>query len=249
MDMMNGVSLSLLLFLVAPAIAIIGVIIAYFVRVHFMLRRKAEREKLELREKISRDLHDDLASTLGSISIYSSTLQGMKENQGTSGAALASKIADLSRSALQSITDIIWMTSPRNDSLQNLLSKASAMMFDVLTDNGIRFIEQVELPAQEIILSDKLRHDTFLILKEALNNIIRHANASQVTFRAGCKGRHCTLHLADNGKGFPVTELPASGPGGNGLVNMRRRAQESGIDLRIQSTIDSGSRVELSFRI
>lgn len=246
---MNDLSPFLLIVLFTATVAIISFIVAHFVRKSFILRRRAEKEKTELREKISRDLHDDLASTLGSISIYAGTLQGMKEARETGIAVLASKITELSQSALQSITDIIWMTSPRNDSLQNLLSKTGAMMFDVLTDNGIRYAEQVELPRQQIIISDKLRHDTFLILKEALNNIIRHAKATQVTFRADCEGKICTLHLSDNGKGFPLQELPASGSGGNGLVNMRRRAQESGIDLRIESTVESGSRVELSFRI
>jgi signal transduction histidine kinase len=242
-------SSSLILFFISPAITIIGLIILHLVTERIYLKRQAEREKTELREKISRDLHDDLASTLGSISIYSSTLKGMDNASPVNFQHLSAKIANLTQSALQSITDIIWMTAPRNDSLRSLLSKLSAMMFDVLTDNLIRFDEKIELPRQEIVLHEKLRHDTFLILKEALNNAIRHASAKNVTLHAWVRDNTCFIQMTDDGKGFNPAEIPHKGPHGNGLVNMQRRASESGIELQIQSAVGSGSRIEISFKI
>ena len=242
-------STSLIFFVISPALAVIGLVILHLITEKIILKRQSEREKRELREKISRDLHDDLASTLGSISIYSSTLKGMTNISPLKFQHLSAKIAGLTQSALQSITDIIWMTAPRNDSLRSLLSKVSAMMFDVLTDNMIRYDEKVELPAHEIILHDKLRHDTFLILKEALNNAIRHSSAKNVTMRAWYVGSRCFIRLNDDGVGFYVNESPPAGSHGNGLINMHRRASESGIELSVQSNIGSGSCIEISFKI
>ncbi len=237
------------LFFISPVIAIVGLVILHLITERIMLKRQSQREKMELREKISRDLHDDLASTLGSISIYSSTLKEMDSSSQVNFRKLSAKISELTQTALQSITDIIWMTSPRNDTLRSLLSKVSALMFDVLTDNGIRFDEKVELPEQQVILDEKLRHNTFLILKEALNNVIRHANARSVTLRAHQKDKTCFIQFADDGTGFDIHELKREGAHGNGLVNMRRRASESGIEFRIQTTIGLGSVIELSFKI
>ena len=242
-------SASLVLFFISPALAVIGLIILHLVTERIMLKRLAEREKRELREKISRDLHDDLASTLGSISIYSSTMMGMNNASQPNIQNLSAKISELTQTALQAITDIIWMTAPRNDSLRSLLSKVSAMMFDVLTDNRIRFEEKVELPEKEIVLRDKLRHDTFLILKEALNNIIRHASAKNVSLQASYTNNTCFIRLTDDGKGFVANDHPRPGPHGNGLINMRRRALESNIELQVQSDIGSGCRIEISFKI
>jgi signal transduction histidine kinase len=242
-------SSSVVLFLIGPAIAVVGLIMLHLITERILLKRQAERDKMELREKISRDLHDDLASTLGSISIYSSTLKGMNNASQLNFQNLSAKISELTQTALQSITDIIWMTAPRNDSLQSLLSKVSAMMFDVLTDNMIRFEEKVELPEHVIVLRDKLRHDIFLILKEALNNIIRHAFAQNVTLCTSVRNSTCFIHLADDGKGFRENVPSGTGSHGNGLVNMRRRAAESGIELQVQPTIGAGTRIEISFKI
>ncbi|MCX6269462.1 MAG: FG-GAP-like repeat-containing protein [Bacteroidetes bacterium] len=242
-------SSSILLFFISPVVAIIGLIILHLITERMILKREAEQEKVELREKISRDLHDDLASTLGSISIYSSTLKGINNVSPLNFQKLSDKISELTQTALQSITDIIWMTAPRNDSVRSLISKVSAMTFDLLTDNGIRFEEKVELPDHEIILRDKLRHDAFLILKEALNNIIRHGSARHVTLRTWYHDNTFFIQLTDDGKGFNVNELPRLGSHGNGLINMHRRASESGIDLKVQSTIGSGSRIEIFFKI
>jgi signal transduction histidine kinase len=242
-------SSSLVLFLIAPALAMIGLVILHLVTERVLLKRHSEREKTELREKISRDLHDDLASTLGSISIYSSTLKELENTTRSNSQNLSAKIFELTKTAMQSITDIIWMTAPRNDSLRRLLTKVSAMMFDVLTDNGIRFEENVELPDHEIILRDKLRNDTFLVLKEALNNVIRHASAQNVILYAAVKDGTCCIRLADDGKGFRISELPSLNSHGNGMINMRRRAAESGIGLQVQSEIGSGTRIEISFKI
>jgi signal transduction histidine kinase len=214
-----------------------------------MLKRLAEREKRDLRERLSRDLHDDLASTLGSISIYAGTLQ----NTGTLTAEvrhrLTLKITELTRSALQSITDIIWMTAPRNDTMTGLFTKINALMSDILEEKGIGFDFQAQPEEGTTYLPDRIRNNLFLILKEALHNIVRHSGAGMVQLTVEKKPGGWQVYLSDNGVGFDSEEANGRVLRGHGLGNMRRRAEESGIRFEITSSKGHGTSVALFFKI
>ena len=232
------------------AVVLILLIILHLVIERVLVRRAAEKEKQQVRENISRDLHDDLASTLGSISIYSSTL---KEN-GTSAFSnephIASKIAELSASALQSISDIIWITSPRHDSLQSLLSKIRNYYYDLFVDNNIDFSADVESPEKDTLIPEKLRQNIFLILKETANNIIKHSGAKHVDLIAFIRNGMCTILVKDNGNGFiSSADNTNNSSSGNGLVNMRRRAFESSVLLEIKSQPGVGTEICICFKI
>jgi signal transduction histidine kinase len=98
-------------------------------------------------------------------------------------------------------------------------------------------------------LQEKLRNDAFLILKEGLHNIIRHAGAANVAFRAGIDEGRCTISLKDDGNGIDGSVKVRKGSHGNGLVNMRRRAQESGIELTIRPGENTGTEIIMHFKI
>ncbi len=236
-------------FFVAPLTAAGLLVILHLFTGRILLKRIARKEKLDLREKLSRDLHDDLASTLGSISIYADTLKAMDEPSQTDSQKLSVKIAGLTQSALQSISDIIWMTSPRNDSLQSLISKTSNYMLEILTDNNINFIATIEIPDNPVILKEKIRNDAFLILKEGLHNIIRHSGARNVEFVANLKDNGCFVRLKDDGVGIEDSKQIRKGSHGNGLVNMHRRAQESGMDFSINTGKCAGTEIVMHFKI
>ena len=236
-------------FFIAPLMALGLLALLHLFIGRTLLRRMAQKEKLDLREKLSRDLHDDLASTLGSISIYAETLKNMNEPSPSDFKKLSVKIAGLTQTALQSISDIIWMTSPRNDSLQSLISKTSNYMLEILTDNNINFTAALEIPDNPIILQEKMRNDAFLILKEGLHNIIRHSGAGNVMFTAELRENTCTISLKDDGVGITGFTQNRKGSHGNGLVNMRRRAQESGISFNIKSADGAGTEIIMYFKI
>lgn len=236
-------------FIIPPLVTITCLVVLHLLTTRIRLKRRAEKEKQEVRENISRDLHDDLASTLGSISIYSGTLNSRvflpeKDQHDISG-----KITELSHSALQSITDIIWMTSPRNDSLKSLLSKIRNYYFDLFNDNHIRFSAEIDVNEIDFEMKDPLRQNVFLILKETAANIIRHSNADLVTLKVKCSEGYCHIKVKDNGYGFDPAKVPEDIQGGNGLINMRRRAAESGILLDIRAEAGTGTLVSLSFKM
>jgi hypothetical protein len=236
-------------FFIAPMVVVGLLVIDYLFVDRILLQRLSQKEKLELREKLSRDLHDDLASTLGSISIYAETLSEMKAPSLPEFSRIPLKIAGLTRSALQAISDIIWMTSPRNDSLQSLVSKTRNQYMEILSDNKIRFRSIIEIPSEPIILGENLRNDAFLILKEGFHNVLRHSGARNVEFMARLEDHLFTIRLKDDGTGFSDNRQASQAAHGNGLLNMRKRAQESGMGLTINSIPGSGTEIILKFKI
>lgn len=239
-------------FFIAPIAALGALLIVHLYFGQTLVKRMAAKEKNELREKLSRDLHDELASTLGSISIYSNTLNTMGNPHKADFDKLAGKVNHLTREALQSISDIIWMTSPRNDTLQSLLSKTSSQMQEIFSDNHIGYKSNLEIPDAPVVLPENIRNDAFLIIKEAFHNILKHSEATEVFFRAVINPGECMVSVEDNGKGFDTSLAHRIVPGvshGNGLSNMRKRADESGIDLSIHSEEGKGTRVVLIIEI
>ncbi len=141
------------------------------------------------------------------------------------------------------------MTSPRNDSLQSLISKTSNYMLEILTDNNIAFNSAIDIPEDPIILRENIRNDAFLILKEALHNIIRHSGAKRVGFRAEVKENLCRITLTDDGNGFTESGTLSKGSHGNGLINMRKRARESEMDFILKTSEGEGTEIHIKFRI
>jgi len=231
-----------------------GVVLTFLLTLHLfseriLWKRNAQREKQEVRESISRDLHDDLASTLGSISIYGNMLKKTGSSQTLDHQKISGKIAELSQSALQSITDIIWMSTPKHDSLKSLLSKTRNYYFELFHDNNIRLLVEIEMTGDDIVLPDKSRHNIFLILKEIANNIIRHSQADRVELRANISGGYCLIEVSDNGSGFDPEILLENKNQGNGLTNIRRRAKESAIQLTIDTVNGVGTSISMKFKI
>jgi signal transduction histidine kinase len=141
------------------------------------------------------------------------------------------------------------MTSPRNDSLQSLVSQTSNYMLEILHDNNIRFRSLVEIPDQPIMLHAQIRNNIFLILKEGLHNIIRHSKSGNVEFYAGLSENTCTIYLKDDGTGIRDSMKTEGRAHGNGLVNMRKRAQESGIEFDIRPGELKGTEIFMRFGI
>ena len=235
-------------FFIAPASAIVLLVLLHLYIELILQRRISRKEKEELREKISRDLHDDLASTLGSLSIYSGTLAELDDSKSAEAFRLSQKISSLAEHAVQSVSDIIWMTSPRNDSLQGLISKISNSMMELLSEKNISYSSSVNIPEAPFILNDNTRNDLFLILKEGIHNITKHAEAKNVFLTVESASDHYKVILKDDGKGFDINTISLKHGVGNGLANMRKRAEESKLDLEIISEENRGTTIILQFQ-
>lgn len=125
-------------------------------------------------------------------------------------------------------------------------------MQEIFSESGVEFSYHIAVPEEYVILPEKLRNDAFLILKEGTHNIIKHAAAARVEFKAVVEGKDCDISLRDDGNGFDMNAIMATEVHknqGNGLSNMNKRATESGIQLNIISSPGSGTELKVHFRI
>ncbi len=199
-----------------------------------------ERALARERERIARDLHDDLGSSLARISLFSGLLKADRDNpsQIESHAVKISQSADQTVRALE---EIVWAVRPGSDSLQSLVEYIAHFAIELFEGGGIRCRLDLphDLPARP--LPPDVRHNIFLVVKEALTNALKHAAAREVLVRAQAADQALEIVVQDDGKGFDTNGQSR----GNGLGNMRRRMQAMGGDLTIRSRPGQGTTVSL----
>ncbi|HXF99335.1 MAG TPA: two-component regulator propeller domain-containing protein [Bacteroidota bacterium] len=207
--------------------------------------RAVQMEREHTRDRIARDLHDDVASTLGSVVIYSESLKRRLPQHGEAS-ELAGRISALSQEAQDAIGDIVWSTAPQHDTLEELLTRMKDITASVCTARNIMYTIAVDSDIPAVRLRDDVRRNLFLIFKESMNNIIKHSGASTVQLQA--EYRDAVLHLVirDNGKGFDTT---AESQRNHGLRNMHKRAEQVGGQFSITSKMGEGTLVEVFCRI
>jgi len=193
-----------------------------------------------IRNKISGDLHDDIGSTLNSISIYSE----VAKQDASKHAHALEMIGEASRKIIDAMSDIVWTINPENDSFENIILRMRSLAFNLLRAKNIEFIFKADEGLDNIKLSLENRRNLFLIFKEAINNLIKYADASKVSIQLLREGSLVKLVISDNGKGFDTTQRST----GNGLNSMKRRAGEMKAQLQIESVIEEGTRIDLTLR-
>jgi ligand-binding sensor domain-containing protein len=205
----------------------------------YLLRRGRRREIERLRVRIAGDLHDDIGSSLWSITM----LSRMLAKQGNLGTQERQDLEEIHRIAVQtsnSIRDIIWLINPAFDTLQDLLLRAKDFAGTALP--GVDYRMSCDAAVLALKLPFDLRHNLFLFFKEALTNVSRHARATVVEVRIEQQESGWRLTVQDNGRGFD----PAVENNGNGLRNLRARAARMKATLEVQSKADQGTRLTLS---
>lgn len=195
-----------------------------------------------LRQRIGRDLHDDIGTNLSAIVIASQVIRQQRQ----ASPEVLEQVDDIGGIALKTqelMRDIIWMLNPRNDTLKEFVARMkheAARLFKTI-DYSFSSPES-ELPER---VSLDFKRNMFLIYKEALNNIVRHAQARNVNITISVHDNTLKLTLGDDGLGFD----PEKTSQGNGLVNMHSRAQHIGAALRVSSAPGKGCTLELEAKI
>lgn len=201
-------------------------------------RERAERQHaLEAeRSRIARDLHDDLGSSLTEINVLASTGQRPGAQDG-GHPALFKAIARKARSLIEALDVIVWAVDPEDNSLQSLADYLSGYTREFLANSEIasRFKIPVTLP--DATLDGEVRHELLMIVKETLNNIVRHADATEVEFQLHVTGQTLEIRIEDNGKGFDSS----ADPSGHGLRNRAARLQKIGGSCEIESRSGVGT--------
>jgi signal transduction histidine kinase/ligand-binding sensor domain-containing protein len=216
------------------------------------LRRRLERLEWQRaverdRNRIAQDIHDDLGAGLTQITLLSELAR--RDSRHEMEAQLA-QISDTARELTQAVDEIVWAVNPRQDTLDSLVSYICQFAQEYLNVAGIlcRLDVPASLPPQP--LTADLRHNLFLAVKEALNNIVKHAQAREVWLRLAHEGARLMLVIEDDGCGFTedagAAEAPARASLGHGLENLASRLAAIGGRCAISSQPGCGTRVELT---
>ncbi|CAN5700507.1 sensor histidine kinase [soil metagenome] len=226
----------------------------------FELSKKVENQQALLNERlrISRDLHDDIGSTLGSISIYSEVAKKRTEkNENTS--EVLSKIGLASRELINKMSDIVWSLNPGNESFEQLQNRMMTFAAMMLTQQNISYDFIADEKLKSLRLSGENGKNIFLIFKEALHNIVKYAACKTVGVTLCVKNDHLLMTIKDDGKGFDADAIilknhslnsPSLGRlGGAGIKNMYARANDMNAALCISSKINEGTIVLLTLSL
>lgn len=204
----------------------------------FRGRRLRRRETDRIRERIASDLHDEIGSNLGSISLLSEWRQG-EDDEMNEIHRIASETAD-------SMRDIAWVIRSGHDTLKDLLQKMRETASTMLRQTEHHFlVTPTVTPGQRISLDFK--RNVLLFFKEALHNILRHAQATNVSISIEIHGGRFSMKIEDDGVGFdPEAD---SIKAGGGLKNLAKRARTLGGQATIQSKPGQGSLIALEVRL
>ena len=193
------------------------------------------------RARIARDIHDDLGSRLTKIVLLSGLVARDKASPEKAGQRVW-EISETARQMIKSLDETIWTVNPVNDTVAHLI--------DYLGQYAVGFLRtaevlcHVDLPPspKDGPLTATVRHHVLLAVKEALNNIVRHANASAAWLKVQVNPGELVIEIEDNGQGFDPSTAPS---GSDGLQNIRQRMAQVGGSFKAQSTPGSGTRLSL----
>jgi signal transduction histidine kinase len=207
------------------------------------LQRAEQERALEgERARIARDLHDDLGSLLTRISLLSGLLRSEKENPGQVEMH-AQKISHSADQTVRALEEIVWAVRPASDTLQGLVDYIAHFANELFEGQTTRC--RLDLPRElpGLPLQPDIRHNIFLIVKEALNNALKHSSAREVHLLVKVSTNTLEICIDDNGEGFVLNNGEISER--RGLGNMRQRAEMLGGTLSIESAPGKGTNVRL----
>ena len=194
----------------------------------------------EVRNKIARDLHDDIGSTIGSINLYSQIANAkLKQDKVKEIRSILEKIGSSSREIIDKTGDAVWSVKASNDTIKSLVLRMESHAANLLGEANIQFNFEVDPSLENYKFEMVQRKNIFLIFKEAVHNIIKYSKSSDVTITIKKIPGKIYISIADNGAGFDTAHINAYN--GNGIKNMRDRALEINGSFEIISKPENGT--------
>jgi signal transduction histidine kinase len=218
------------------------------------MRRKVERLQRQQaiereRIRIARDIHDDLGANLTRITMLSESARNNLDDSRQVAGNL-DQIHHTARELTRAMGEVVWAVNPRHDTLGSVGAYLEEFGQNLLRTAGIRC--KMDMPSQfpTRVITAEVRHNLFLAFQEALNNAIKHADASEVRIALVVERTVFILTIEDNGKGLALVPILAGTPQapprpgtGNGLANMHQRLAEIGGQCEIESVEEKGTKV------
>lgn len=234
-------SLSNTRFLIA-LLALASMLVVFFLNRRY---HKRQLREIELRQKISRDLHDDIGATLSSIQIYGELAHQSLEKKPEQSKDMLDHITAQTRELMSRMGDVIWSMKPGADDKHSLVSRLRNYGNELLAPKEIRCSFDIDEDLAKKITDPLVRKNLLLIIKEAMNNMAKYSGATEASVILKQEAGTLMLLISDNGSGFPADASKA----GNGLENMCLRSRQLGGECTIHSFPGKGVQIECRFPV
>jgi ligand-binding sensor domain-containing protein/signal transduction histidine kinase len=233
-------------------LALFSVALAGAVRYRYVQKMKRKLRKLEQaraveqeRIRIARDIHDDLGARLTQMAFLSELAASQIGNSNEASGRLET-ISQASRQAIRSLDEIVWAVNPRKDSLPHLIDYLSHYANEFFRGSDTRCRQDLPIIVPEVGVSAEVRHHLFFACKEAMNNIQKHAHATDVWLRVTMGDDKLIIVIEDNGRGF---QRHVGQDEGDGLLNLQNRLAAIGGECELDSQPGRGTCVRFTLKL
>jgi ligand-binding sensor domain-containing protein/two-component sensor histidine kinase len=218
-------------------LALAGLMLTMAYRVRMARLKAIER----LRLQIAANLHDDVGARLTKMAMVTEFVD-RETSESDPGKPHIQTLGRTTREIVQAMDEIVWTINPQNDTLDDLANYIFQYAQEYFQDTPVSC--RLDVPAQlpDWPMSTEARHNLFMAVKEALNNVLKHSAATEVQVGLAVTEGRMAITIADNGRGFDLTAVR---PGGNGLENMRQRLERIGGRLVLESQPGQGTRIRM----
>lgn len=220
----------------------------YRYRVLELLKQQA------IRNEIAKDLHDQVGSTLSSISVYAEVAKRyLKQKEEDSLNSVLDTINETANEMTIEIGDIVWAINPKDDNLVSVINRVNKYAKPLCDAKDIDFVFRYDSRIARIHIDLNLKKNIFLILKESINNAVKHSGCNRLSVEIKLRENTAELVVTDNGQGFVNKQSQnntyAYVDGGNGLNNIQSRASDFGASVEINSKLNEGTVIKIWFRV
>ncbi len=217
------------------ALVALGSMIILFI----LYRRYQQRQlrEMEIRNRISRDLHDDIGATLSSIQIYGELAGSALEKDTSQSKKMIGEITGQTKDLMSRMSDVIWSMKPVDDEKSSFSNRLKNFSNELLAPKNIQCEFDIDEQLSQKINDPLSRKSLLLIIKEAMNNIAKYSNADfcSISLKQN-EGSGVQLSITDNGKGMDIENITK----GNGLDNMKQRTESIGGKFSLHAAPGSG---------
>jgi signal transduction histidine kinase len=200
-------------------------------------RNKARYALLQQKSLIARELHDDVGASISSIGMYAA----VAAQRLPIDAKALSPINSINETVFEisnNLKDIVWLILPENETFERLIDKIRQYAEPLCVEKNIQFMvyNKINIKLKQLSIKDK--KNIYLIIKEAVNNSIKYAEATEISLQASIVHKNIFIAVIDNGIGFKTNTTK-----GNGIKNMQTRTKELKGEMTINN--DTGTILEI----
>ena len=221
---------------------LVGIGLSAGIYLLFRYRLKQKLNLLEMRNRISQDLHDEIGASMSGINLLSQIAsEKLENNKAGEAAEYLGKVKNYTQDVIEKLSDMVWIFNPQNDNIERLLLRLKSFSIPVALSKNIQMHFVTGKESEITNLSIRQRKAIYLISKEAFNNSFKYSGCSNIYYSLSARGSKWLLRIQDDGKGFSES----SAVEGNGIKNMRARAEEVKAAIKIDAEPGKGTTIEL----